>query len=709
MATKKIIEQLVTELTADGAKMRKELDKSFKDTKSWGDKVTGIAKKAAVGIAAGGATMAAGLAVAVKETVALGREVTQLSALSGTSTGDFQRFAFATKSLGIEQQEAGDILKDTSDKIGDFLQTGAGPMADFFENIAPLVGVTADQFRDLSGRDALQLYVSSLEKANLSQSEMTFFMEAIASDATLLLPLLKNNGAELERLGKRAEELNVVLSEVELKELAEIDKALVDFGGSVDGLVNKIVVGLLPEIKQFTKVLNDPETQAGLTSLANGLLKTANFAIKASAEIGKIYRLLGGYDPKNIDHVEQEIELINKMMQGEESKFRMIGRGGLVEYWDKGELEQEMQRLISERDAIFAAAPPAAVFDMNALQGDSALARIETEAYNKNIEIKKLALKQSEEIKKAKEAEAKEQEKLNQLYASQADSMLREIMLTEQATGLDRLRYEFEFGSLQKITPLQKSQLESMQAELDLRAEIAVAVDKQAAANAALKDVEDILKTDVERVNAAWDARIKIIQDAGLEQARTTELIAKAEEKRATELEDLTKAGADGMSEYAKQAARSMQRAFADFLFDPFEDGLDGLADNFGKILQRMAADAAAAQILESVGAWGKANSGAGGFMGLLGGAASMFFGGAFADGGRPPINKISVVGDGGEPELFVPDTAGTIIPFSKLQGGGGQTMVTNNLTVQGRIDRRTESQIARDIAQKTRMATARG
>ena len=63
-------------------------------------------------------------------------------------------------------------------------------MADFFENIAPQVGVTADQFRKLNGADALQLYVSSLQKANVSQNDMTFYLEAIASDASYLLPLL---------------------------------------------------------------------------------------------------------------------------------------------------------------------------------------------------------------------------------------------------------------------------------------------------------------------------------------------------------------------------------------------------------------------------------------------------------------------------------------------------------------------------------------
>jgi len=51
-----------------------------------------------------------------------------------------------------------------------------------------------------------------------------------------------------------------------------------------------------------------------------------------------------------------------------------------------------------------------------------------------------------------------------------------------------------------------------------------------------------------------------------------------------------------------------------------------------------------------------------GGGTGLLGA------GGRFANGGEPPINKISLVGEQG-PELFVPKTAGTIIPNNQIGG----------------------------------------
>lgn len=64
-------------------------------------------------------------------------------------------------------------------------------------------------------------------------------------------------------------------------------------------------------------------------------------------------------------------------------------------------------------------------------------------------------------------------------------------------------------------------------------------------------------------------------------------------------------------------------------------------------------------------------------------GAGSMFElqnagAGAFADGGSPPVGQASLVGERG-PELFVPRTAGTIIPNNQLSNMGGTTMVTNN------------------------------
>jgi hypothetical protein len=124
----------------------------------------------------------------------------ELAQVANATPDAFQRWAGAAQSVGIEEEKLADILKDVNDRAGDFLATGGGEMKDFFETVAPKVGVTAEQFRRLSGPDALQLYVASLEKARVSQQEMTFYLEAMANDVTRLLPLLRDGGTEMERL-----------------------------------------------------------------------------------------------------------------------------------------------------------------------------------------------------------------------------------------------------------------------------------------------------------------------------------------------------------------------------------------------------------------------------------------------------------------------------------------------------------------------------
>ena len=163
----------------------------------------------------------------------------------------------------------------------------------------------------------------------------------------------------------------------------------------------------------------------------------------------------------------------------------------------------------------------------------------------------------------------------------------------------------------------------------------------------------------------------------------------------------------DFMEAAFRRAAENIQDTLADFLFDPFEDGLDGMLLNFVNVLRRMASEALAVAIIKKLFDVDDAknltsvieNSFEGlldkfknifkdfNFSSLFGGSGSdsglfssigNFFGGFFANGGDPPINKISVVGERG-PELFVPRTAGTIIPNNMLGAGNQQT---TNLSV---------------------------
>lgn len=157
------------------------------------------------------------------------------------------------------------------------------------------------------------------------------------------------------------------------------------------------------------------------------------------------------------------------------------------------------------------------------------------------------------------------------------------------------------------------------------------------------------------------------------------------------------------LSEFGKAAAQDMQRAFADFLFDPFDRGLKGMLDSFLDTINRMVANMLAEKALNAL--FGGA---AGGTGGGLAGSIGSFFGGGRAVGGSVSAGVTYRINEL-EPEFFRPSTSGTVIPLSRMpESSAGGVSVNQVIQVTGRVDQRTASQIASEAARRQRMATAR-
>ena len=212
-------------------------------------RMAAFARRAKIAATAAAVALAGAVVAMTRSTIIAANEIDQLSQVANAAPEMFQRWSAASATVGIEQEKLADILKDVNDRVGDFLQTGGGPMADFFENIAPRVGVTADQFARLSGPDALPLYVDRLEKAGVSHQEMTFYLEAMASDTTRLIPLLQNGGAEMTRLGAQAQALGAVLDADAISAMRRSELALVSIGQVFAGVRNRIAVALAPSLE----------------------------------------------------------------------------------------------------------------------------------------------------------------------------------------------------------------------------------------------------------------------------------------------------------------------------------------------------------------------------------------------------------------------------------------------------------------------------
>lgn len=270
------------------------MDAAERRSEKWRKEVEKNAAK--VGAAIGAATAAGitALAALTVSTVRNANEIANLASVANASTTEFQKYAAGAKLVGIEQEKLADIFKDVNDKVGDFLNTGGGALADFFENVAPKIGVTADQFRNLSGPQALGLYVSSLEKAKVSQSDMTFYLEAIASDATALLPLLRNNAEGFKAFGDAAQAAGAILDEKTIKSASELQAATWLVEQSTTGLKNQLTSALIPVLSDFaTKLLDVSKDGTSMVAVGEFLVTTLKLVAGAAVATVGAFQLVG--------------------------------------------------------------------------------------------------------------------------------------------------------------------------------------------------------------------------------------------------------------------------------------------------------------------------------------------------------------------------------------------------------------------------------
>ncbi|KIS38471.1 hypothetical protein [Stenotrophomonas maltophilia] len=612
-----------------------------------------------------GGTIAGGLATAgtavlgwTRQLVDASAELEKFSRLSGTNEQVFQRMAAGAATVGIQQDKLADIFKDTQDKLGDFLQTGGGAMKDFFDQIAPRIGLTAKELQHLSGPEVLQRYYSALEQAGASQAEMVFYMEAIASDSSMLAPLLARNGEGFRKWGDEAQRLGAVLDADTLKAMKEVKEQSNLIQLAFQGLKNEVAAELLPQFKELTAFLGSDQTKSAFVSItkwvgdlaaqmANGAVLIVNFIDKAN-------------------------------------QLRKLDAGGMVGDAGEDALNTQMARLTDQIN--YAKKNTSGLFGLPLTDGqeEARLKRIN------DLEAKRLEI-QRELTKRYKSEAASENFKG---VTGSVDSTARILgsgaasgggatgasdrragALTKEKSLLEQIQEDYEalYGAGSSRADEQIAKLErEIALHGDLSESAKLNYDIQTNAFGALSEAQAEMLRNLAAVKDAQDDFSALYGD-GLQ-----DLASKTQEANSQ------------MSTFADQAARNMQDAFADFLFDPFSEGLGGMVQSFAKTLQKMAAQAAASQIFQMIGSWASSYSGTGSsWINAVGSAIGGMAGGR-AGGGPVAAGSMYRVGEGGRPELFdqggktylIPGDAGSVrpitagMPASAIGGGGG---ITNN------------------------------
>lgn len=227
----------------------------------------------------GAAAVGAGVLAMANEYANAARELQTFASISNTTTQEFQKMAVGAETMGISSEKLADQLKDFNEKLGEFITIGSGGAVDFFEQIAIKTEGSAEaarklalEMQNLSGPKALQLYVDKLEEAGVTQQQMSFYLESMASDTTNLIPLLRDGGKGFEYWADAAERAGVIMDEHAIEKANELRVQMDLLNLQVQGVKNQFIQGLMPALVSVGDGLSDATLQTNLMSDAGETL-----------------------------------------------------------------------------------------------------------------------------------------------------------------------------------------------------------------------------------------------------------------------------------------------------------------------------------------------------------------------------------------------------------------------------------------------------
>lgn len=298
------------------------------------------------------------------------------------------------------------------------------------------------------------------------------------------------------------------------------------------------------------------------------------------------------------------------------------------------------------------------------------------------------------------------------------DALRRQLEATSELSAEDELLRDIQLGRLGKVTPAQEQQLVAIARQIDGFKALQTEEQEQAKrSEEALAErnkvidegraVYEATRTPVENLSAETDRLNKLLQAGAIDWETYSRAIFAAQDAF-----DAVNAKADQtateLDKFAERAAENIQKALGDELTSILEGDFDNIGASFTKLLNRMVAEAIAADIAKALGLGG--GSGGGGFLdGLIKTGISFFTGGPRAIGGPVSAGGIYPVNER-RPELL--NVAGKQFLMMGSQGGSvspnsGSQVVNNttiNLSTPPSVDRRTQEQLSNSVG----MAVAR-
>lgn len=719
MASSRSIGSLTIDLLLKYAGFEQGLDKAARTAKTKSKEIetgfTGAFKTigaAVSGFVAGLATVQSAI-TGFNNAVNAADRLDELSARYDISTEKLSALGYAAKMTGGDLESlAGVIPKfsknvaeaaDASSKMGGVFAALGVSVKDAdggLRNFEDLLPEIADKFRSLDD----------------STTETALAMELFGRSGAEFLEFLNLGSEGLQTMEDRARELGIVIDTETASKAAQFKDRVDDLKAATQGWFTQIAAELLPTLTDLTTELTDFVKEGGdavtiADSIASSLRDIAD-AIRFLGSLSDVFdRIRGG-----LAGLEKQGNAVFRALSGQaafdggwESVKAQYAEGtALIENgWKAMQAADEKGRRAFEDDG-------KRKVRGGQLQGAASRDQFIDKALADRLSDFFSGQDKPDKSGGGKSKAQQEAEALTRAYDSLSASLDQQISLMGEVTKEAEVRYEVEYGALVNLEPKLKNYLVYKAQEYDEKKAL---LDQQ-------KEEQKLYEEEQKRIERSLQDGRQLLSDLQFEVQLMG--LSNREREKAIALRQLE---TEGLDAYGDQVAAQI-----DIIYDQMEriEIMDGFREGFSNFFQDVISGTASVSdafknmlddinrmILQRIadnwveqlfGAMGTSQSGSSGnWMGWIAG----LFGGGKASGGWAAANSIYEVNErglematvNGRDYMLTGSSPVMVTPNHKLGGGMTQNI---NFSVVGRVDRRTQDQIAQEVGRKASVATRR-
>lgn len=514
------------------------------------------------------ALVGAGVAFAgmVKNLAEAGDKLQKLSVKTGIAVEDLSKLDYAASLSDLSMEDLGAALTKLNRVMGD-AANGSKEATDALARF----GVAPD-----SGQTALEVFKQIADRVKATGDETrvaSALNDVLGKSFANLIPLLKGGSDGIKSAADELAKFGGVMTGELAKASEDFNDNMTKIGKAIDGLKISLLGGVVKGLRDIT------------TEMLEGTVAAGGFfaALNAGATINPFKNT-----SENLKSVRAELAEMERVAK------------------EEGYMDAERYKRKKNQLAL-----------LKLEQQRQALAGAENYG-NEGIGSR---VKQAEILdtpkKPDKTGRAKKEDPYTDLltpaaeaYARAIESLNKNLLDAEKSTlkldDAESMLYDLMRSAVWKDMPEPWKELVTAQVE---------------AASAAIKTAEktkelnDLLAATPTAKLEEMRGKMLLLAEAFDEGKISAEVFSEAAQTALGTLSDTAKEATDDLSEFAVQAARNMQDAMAEFLFEPFKDGVDGMLKSFGTMVQKLIANAVAADLAKRL--FGKAGGGEGD--GLLG------------------------------------------------------------------------------------------